>query len=164
MKNYQGMTGDQAIGAGAFIEDKGYGHEIFNFSPCHQKLLGFVQVSGHINLQRLGAPKAANEAREVTVVFVAPKNGIGPYVIVGWYLHATLYREYKLPPEGQRIYKGEPIGFNIEAAERDGYLIKDVDARTFLVPKVKKAQSGRQGFGTRIRQSSLNFFKKFGPI
>ena len=65
MTRYQGQTtSDHIRGGGAFVEEHGYGHEIFNFQPFEGKFYGYRQPprSGHnqpkgpgININRLGA-------------------------------------------------------------------------------------------------------------
>jgi hypothetical protein len=83
MENYVGVKGDQPSGGGSFIDTEGYGHEIFNFRPFRDHFFGFVEPGGRIALERLGGGRLAESFPGVSVVFVAPFHGEGPYVIVG---------------------------------------------------------------------------------
>jgi hypothetical protein len=57
MERYEGLLGnDKEIhGGGSYVEEYGYGHEIFNFKSIGGKVYGYAQPSGYNNLQRLGA-------------------------------------------------------------------------------------------------------------
>src|SRR5579862_1102326 len=122
MEHYNGVAGDQPSGGGSFIDTKGYGHEIFNFRPFRNRFYGFVEPGGRIALERLGGDRRAEFLPGVTVVFVAPFHGKSPYVIVGWYQNATVYRSPQdSPSEADRVFRGDPIGFNLAAAQQDGH-------------------------------------------
>lgn len=138
MEQYDGVAGDQPAGGGAFIDAKGYGHEIFNFRPFRNHYYGFVEPGGRIALERLGAGNLAEFLPGVTVVFVAPFHGKTPYVVVGWYRNATVYRSPQDPPTASgRVFRGDQIGFNLRAAKKDGFLILPVDSRVVPVPRGK---------------------------
>ena len=59
MKSYQGFTtGDNSItGGGSYVQEHGFGHEIFNFSVYEGHMYGYVQPKDSIGLERLGASK-----------------------------------------------------------------------------------------------------------
>jgi Protein NO VEIN, C-terminal len=138
MENYVGVTDDQPSGGGSFIDIEGYGYEIFNFRPFRKRFLGFVEPGGRIALERLGGDHLSEYLEGVTVVFVAPFQGEGPYVIVGWYKNATVYRSPQEPPDGSgRVFDGDSISFNLSAAQKDGFLIQPADNRVFQVPRGK---------------------------
>jgi hypothetical protein len=41
MKRYEGLIGNDVIvhGGGSYVDEYGYGHEIFNFKKCEEKFL-----------------------------------------------------------------------------------------------------------------------------
>ncbi len=55
MKYYKGMTNDSIEGGGSFVQEHGYGHEMFNFLPNGEYLYGYVQPKGSVHIERLGA-------------------------------------------------------------------------------------------------------------
>jgi hypothetical protein len=104
MTRYQGQaTSDHITGGGAFVEEHGYGHEIFNFQLFEGRVFGYVQPpgSGHnlpqgpgININRLGAARTDDSILGVLAVWVATSPQGGSY-IVGWYSNATVQRHRK---------------------------------------------------------------------
>jgi hypothetical protein len=141
MEYYAGDQGDPPSGGGSFIDSEGFGYEMFNFKAFNGRYYGWVQVTGGITLERLGADKGAESLTNVTVVFVAPWHGRNPYVICGWYRNATVYRLPHEPLSGSnRVHRGESIGYNLEAPEKGSKLIQG-DDRAFEVPR------GRGGIG-----------------
>lgn len=137
MKYYQGLSGDDDIEHGAaFINEHGYGHEIYNFQPYKSFMYGFVQVKGSINITRLGASVRDPSIDDVLAVWVAPKPTGGTF-IVGWYGDAVVYRQQQDPPEGsKREYAGEKFGFYVKASMEDCTLLP-VDQRVFQIPRGK---------------------------
>lgn len=163
MEQYDGVAGDQPSGGGSFIATEGYGYEIFNFRPFGGHFYGFVESHGRIALERLGGARSAEFLPGVTVVFVAPFHGAQPYVIVGWYKNATVYRSPQHPPKGSgRVFRGNPIQFNLKAARKDGVLVLPGDNRVFRVPRGRAAigqsrlwyadSSETQLFVTKVRR------------
>src|ERR1700757_4973671 len=100
MDLYEGSPGDDAIGGGSFVDQEGFGYEMFNFRSFRGQFYGFVEPGGHISLERLGAGRSAESIDGVLVVFVAPSFGTSPYVIIGWYKNATVFRSIQEPPKG----------------------------------------------------------------
>ena len=79
MERYEGLLGnDKEIhGGGSYVEEYGYGHEIFNFKKIGGKVYGYAQPRGYNNLQRLGASEDDEFIDDVLVIFTAThKNGI----------------------------------------------------------------------------------------
>jgi hypothetical protein len=137
MDRYTGVAGDKPLGGGSFIDEEGYGYEMFNFRPFRGRVYGFVEVLGRITLERLGSRADAEYLSGVTVIFVAPLRGRSPHVIVGWYRNATIYRSYQNASEAlNRVVRGKQIGFNLAAAHKDSVLLS-VDDRVFQVPRGK---------------------------
>jgi hypothetical protein len=143
MNRYRGLSGDQITGGGEFVNEHGYGHEIFNFKPFHQSVYGYVQpVRGGINqaggatinISRLGATKEADFVSGVLAIWVATSPEGGTY-IVGWYRNAIVHRCWQSPPAGAgREYNGQALGYYVEAAKTDAKLLP-LDERLFRIPR-----------------------------
>ena len=144
MNRYQGQTGsDQIRGGGAFVEQHGFGHEIFNFQPSEGRVYGYVQPPGSgynqphgpaIGIHRLGAGDADEFMSGVLVIWVATSPQGGSY-IVGWYANATVYRNWQPPPaNANRRYGGVDFGYYVTALSDDAVLLPP-DERLFEVPR-----------------------------
>jgi len=144
MKSYRGLTaGDPISGGGAFVAEHGYGHEIFNFEPDRGYVYGYVQpVRGLVNqadgsgihIERLGASKKDQSISDVLVVWVA-KAPEGGCFVVGWYAHATIYRQWQnAVPGANRNYRGEDFGYYVTAAATEAVLLPP-DKRLLLIPQ-----------------------------
>ena len=144
MNRYQGQTAsDQITGGGAFVEEHGYGHEIFNFQPFNERVFGYVQPPGTayngesgpgINISRLGASSQDGSLSGVIAVWVATSPQ-GRSFIVGWYNNATIFRRWQTPPpEANRRYKENEFGYYVTAASSDAILLPP-DERLFQVPR-----------------------------
>lgn len=146
MVRYCGLaSGDKITGGGAFVEEHGYGHEIFNFQDCNETVYGYVQPpKGKLNISRLIRPRATSKETcvdDVLVVWVARSKKLDSNVVVGWYEHATLYREaQKPPPDANRDYKGEIFDYYASSATANVTLLP-VDERLF------KISLGKGGMG-----------------
>ena len=143
MVRYCGLaSGDKITGGGAFVEEHGYGHEIFNFQDCNGTVYGYVQAPrGKLNINRLGATSKAPCVDRVLIVWVAKSEKLNSHVVVGWYKHATLYREaQKPPPHANRDYKGEIFDYYASSATANVTLLP-VDERLF------KISLGKGGMG-----------------
>src|SRR5437773_9055157 len=109
MNRYRGKTkNDEITGGGAFVRERGYGHEIFNFQPFKGKVYGYVQPPGTgynqasgpgININYLGASSDDEFISGALVIWVATSPQGGSF-IVGWYENATVYRYWQESPPG----------------------------------------------------------------
>ncbi len=136
MKDYKGISNDRIQGGGSFIEENGYGHEIFNYLPHNGYVYGYVQAKDSININRLGASSNEDFIEDILVVWVS-KHPDGGVYIVGWYNNATVYRTHQYPPRNSnRVYNGERFGYFIKAKEKDAVLL-NIDERVFRVPRGK---------------------------
>ena len=144
MNRYRGQTtNDQITGGGPFVEEHGYGHEIFNFQPANDRVYGYVQPtgSGHnqplgpgIKIERLGASSGDDCVPGVLAIWVATAPSGGGY-IVGWYANATVYRHWQQPPlEANRRHASQDFGYYVTAASDDAVLLPP-DERLFPVPR-----------------------------
>ena len=74
---------------------------------------------------------------DVLVVWVAWSKKLDSHVVVGWYKHATLYREaQKPPPHANRDYNGEIFDYYVSCATANATLLP-VDERLFKIHKGK---------------------------
>ena len=137
MNRYRGLNGDHIHGGDAFVQQNGFGYEIFNFQPFKGRNYGYVpmtETAPRIDINNLGATKADDYIPNVLVVWVAtsPKRSEGKYV-VGWYRNAIVCREYQDPPEGAgRHHAGHDCGYFITADEHEVVLLPP-DKRVFQV-------------------------------
>jgi hypothetical protein len=144
MTRYQGLvSGDTPAGGGAYVAEHGFGHEIFNFQPFQGRMDGYGPPGGKINLTRLGAGPEDKSVSGVLAVWVATSPTGGAF-IVGWYKHATVFRDWQGPPAGSaRTHAGTDCGYYVTAKKKDAVLLT-ADERVFPVPQLKKG-----GFGIR---------------
>lgn len=144
MEYYKGLVGDDSEihGGGSYVEEYGYGHEIYNFKKINGKVYGYAQPGGANNLERLGAKLGADYLNGLTTIFTATHKDGGTY-IVGWYQNAIFYRDYQETVLSERKFKNEYIGYYVEADERDAVLLS-VDER-FCFPKIPRGVKGGMG-------------------
>lgn len=150
MNRYRGQTGnDHIAGGGAFVEEHGYGHEIYNFEPFEGKVYGYVQPprSGYnqphgpgIKIERLGGSAGDDSISGVLAIWVATSPQGGSYV-VGWYRNATVFRHWQPPPpHANRHYDGQDLGYYVCSPVEDAVLLHP-DERLLQVPR------GESGMG-----------------
>ena len=78
MERYRGLVGDTVAGGGAYVDEYGYGGEVFNFQPFKGSVYGFVQPPRrrkdripNIKINRLGAADTDDHVAGVLAVWVA---------------------------------------------------------------------------------------------
>lgn len=151
MKNYNGITSDDyPINGGAFIQENGYGHEVFNFQKNGKYVYGYVQAkNATINIDRIGGQEA--DFIDGVFVFWRARSNTGS-VVVGWYRNARVYRNEQ-QGNARRIlqHEGENhrIGYLIRAEVTDAFLVP-IQHRNFHVPITHK------GFGSQTFVSFLD--------
>lgn len=131
MKRYEGITGDdKPMHGGSYVEEHGYGAEVYNFQPFGDELYGFVEAGWrprpkHINITNLGAQRSENSISGVLVIWVAKQSRGKRTLVVGWYKDATVYKGRQKPPVGSN--RKEPDGgdapYFVTANKRDCLLI-----------------------------------------
>lgn len=152
MSDYRGVTSnDQIHGGGSFVDDQGFGHEIFNFDKTEGYVYGYVQTPGRwpsakqppqIKIENLGARRNQNYVDEITVVWIAATT-TGEYRVVGWYLDARVYRHLQHPVNpNTRCHDGEQIGFFATTKSNNATLIPSED-RTFQIPTRRDGGPGQ---------------------
>ena len=108
MKDYKGACEkDIPQFGGKFVEENGYGHEEFNFRPIEvegtstMECFGFVEpksnrgVRNTLHIEKIeGCASLKQEpfVEDVLVVWCA-KRDRGDITVVGWYKHATVWRD-----------------------------------------------------------------------
>ncbi len=142
MNNYIGITDDDSTNkGGAWVVKNEDAHEQWNFLNYNGNCYGFVMNPGEkFSIERIDK-EAKNLAaiEDVTVVWCANKTH-NQNVIVGWYEHATFYREYQdcvvTPLYGiDRIYC-------CKAKAEDCYLLPE-SSRDFTIGRASVCGTGK---------------------
>lgn len=109
MKYYKGITeNDCQVNGGSFVKENNYAHECYNFEPVpfddgNEYCLGFVQLIGggtgdtQLHIEKIvGCErfKDAEEVDDVIVVFCSKALNSNSMRVVGFYKHATVFRNY----------------------------------------------------------------------
>lgn len=136
MRSYVGIHNDSSFGGGKFIQEHGWGHELFNFAPKNGTCYGNKSGGKSININKLGANSKDDKINNVTIIWTAPKKGGGVY-IVGWYKNATLYRHSQKQP---RLFRGESLEYFAECKSENAFLLSE-DERILDIP------TGTNGMG-----------------
>lgn len=166
MKNYKGLKSDKIVGGGSFVQEHGYGHEIFNFLPYNGYMYGYVQpISEKIRINRLGASEQDQSVDGVLAVWVSKSPSSGVF-IVGWYKNATVYRDRQpAPKNSNRKYKRENLGYYIKAKAEDCTRLP-IDKRVLKIPRGKGGMGqsnvwyADQSGHTRFKQNVLDFINE----
>lgn len=141
MDFYEGINeGTEIHGGGSYVEEYGYGHEIYNFKNIKGRVYGYAQPNGRNNLERLGANKDAESISGVLLIFTATHKDGGTF-IVGWYKNATVYRDYQETTMKERRYYDEYIGYYSEAEAEDAVLLNR-DERVMLFEPIPRGKGG----------------------
>ena len=140
MISYRGQSiSDKISGGGSYSDvDK---HEAFNFKDLNGKCYGYLQpASDCIDLQRIDSSLQHDEESldDVTVVWFATNPVVGGSWIVGWYKHATVFRECQKSKASQR----NGYGYYAMADLCDCTLLP-VDERVMKIPRQIKNYPGR---------------------
>lgn len=139
MDHYNGLE-ENLKGGGKFVEQNGYGHEIFNFRPDNGKCYGYTPAWGNINLARISGTinhdALGNYIDDVLVVFTCSRESEGR-IVCGLYQHARVYADpvddkrstRLIEINGQRVF----AEYNIVCNQEDAVLI-DRDDRVKPLP------------------------------
>lgn len=144
MERYEGLSGNDSEihGGGSYVEENGYGAEIFNFKKIAGKVFGYARSGGLNNLQRLGANEDDDFIEGVLIIFTAKHEDGGTY-IVGWHEEAIFYKDYQETELKERKYKQEYIGYYTEAKAENVTLL-NIDER-FSFPMIPRRIKGGMG-------------------
>jgi hypothetical protein len=147
MAEYRGAdeaAGIRPLGGGEYNE-KNIGFEECNFLPDEGRVYGYAHIgskNGGLRLKQIDHATAKwEELPGVLVIWVAPLEGTGEPVVVGWYQNATVLAARADPPEGRP--RGN-CGWIAHAAEGDAVLLPSAARPNWAIPK-----RGSGGFGQR---------------
>ncbi|QTA89574.1 HNH endonuclease [Desulfonema magnum] len=141
MEKYDGIGGD-SIARGGSYNDHSVGHEVCNFTEVDGLVYGYVQSSGQIKLEKLGASKTDTQISGITVVWTAGPDS-GGTVVVGWYKNATVYREYQYLDFSSAKHTENGIDrYRIVASAKDARLLS-VEDRHLVIPRATKGGIGQ---------------------
>lgn len=141
MNKYDGIDGD-SIARGGSYNSHSVGHEVCNFTDIDGLVYGYVQTSGQIKLEKLGASKSDTEINGVTVIWTAGPAS-GGTVVVGWYTDATVFREYQdLSNTSAKHSKNGVNRYRIVTSANNATLL-DVEDRHIVIPRATKGGIGQ---------------------
>jgi hypothetical protein len=162
MKYYKGACDlDVPMYGGKFVEENGYGHEEFNFLPidmegiAEPECVGFVEpksnrgVRNTLHIEKIegcAAMKKEPLVDDVLVIWCA-KRDRGDVTVVGWYKHATVWRDVQdwtiMFDNGME----EERGYNVRAKASDCTLLPSGERNRAIwsIPSAK--YTGAYGFG-----------------
>lgn len=157
MDHYDGRDGEIPVRGGEHNRHA-IGHETCNFLDVEGMVYGYVQSRGKITVQKLGAKRGEDFAKDVTVVWTAGPES-GGTVVIGWYKNATVYQEPQTiikPTEQHR--KNGLSEYRISAAASDAKLLIP-DERTLLIPRAVKGGIGQSNVWFADRPESFEKVK-----
>ncbi|MDX9990093.1 HNH endonuclease [Thiothrix unzii] len=141
MARYDGIDGDSIQRGGSYNNDS-VGHEVCNFSNIDGNVYGYVQPTGQIKIEKLGATKKDEQVTGVTVIWTAGPDS-GGTAVVGWYKNATVFRGYQKIKRPTELQKSNGLDtFRILALAADATLLP-VDKRSFMIPRAVKGGIGQ---------------------
>jgi 5-methylcytosine-specific restriction enzyme A len=141
MNKYNGIAGD-SIERGGEYNKHSIGHEVCNFSNNAGTLYGYVQPTGQIKVEKLGARKSDNSVRGVTVVWTAGPES-GGTVVVGWYKDATVYRDAQTIENPSALQKKNGVSTYRVKAPADKAVLLPVKQRELIIPRAVKGGIGQ---------------------
>lgn len=141
MQKYNGIKGDSIERGGSYNKNE-TGHEVCNFSAVRGHVYGYVQPTGQIKIEKLGAKKDDEIVSGVTVVWTAGPE-TGGTAVVGWYNNATVYRDYQELPTRTKLQKENGLNhYRVIASASDAILLPP-EERTLLIPRAVKGGIGQ---------------------
>jgi hypothetical protein len=132
MNHYQGIKNDKIIGGGRYPRKVGEGGEIYNFRPVGKWYFGYVRPKT-LNISRIGKKFDKDTIKNVLVVWVAKRPGIGQ-VVVGWSKDATVFRKsrYINRRHAFKFKKGNTYGYHV-ISHVDDTILLNPEQRIFPV-------------------------------
>lgn len=133
MNNYNGINGDSIDRGGAYNKHS-IGHEVCNFSEIDGTFYGYVQPTGQIKIEKLGASKNDPSISGVIVVWTAGPDS-GGTVVIGWYKDATVYRDaQKIKSPTKLQQENRLVEYRIKAPANKVVLLP-VEQRELIIPR-----------------------------
>jgi len=141
MERYDGIDGDSIQRGGSYNKES-IGHEVCNFSNIDGKVYGYVQPTGRIKIEKLGAAKTDDYVKGVTVIWTAGPDS-GGTAVVGWYRNATVFREPQKIKNPTLLQKKNGLNsYRISASASDATLLP-IEKRSFMIPRAVKGGIGQ---------------------
>lgn len=141
MERYDGIDGDSIHRGGSYNRDS-VGHEVCNFSNVNGNVYGYVQPTGQIKLERLGAGKNNERVSGITVIWTAGPDS-GGTAVVGWYRNATVFREAQIIDRPTSLQKRNGLEtYRVVASAADAILLPS-DSRSLMIPRAVKGGIGQ---------------------
>lgn len=151
MDRYDGLE-EGLKGGGSFVEDTGYGYEVFNFLNDNGKCYGYTPPHGNINLSRISKHEISQDKLgkyidDVFVVFTCTRLPKGGRLICGFYQNARVYGKHVddnrisrlIDANGHRVF----AEYNIICDDENAFLID----RNDRVKQLPAARSSTDGIG-----------------
>lgn len=162
MKHYNGIDGD-SIERGGKYNQHSIGHEVCNFSNNAGTVYGYVQPTGQIKIEKLGARKSDDSVNGVTVVWTAGPES-GGTVVVGWYKDATVFREAQVIPKPSAIQKTNGVSnFRIKASA-DKAVLLPVEQRELMIPRAVKGGIGQSNVWFADKEESSEIVSRVNSL
>ena len=162
MKEYRGNEdgNDTPLNGGSYVDETGNAHEKYNFFPIHFEgeedsyCLGFFETKSHNgkdvnqmhieNIAGCELCKKEESVEDVLVVYCAKHPAHNFTTVVGWYKHATVFRNYQEIEFGE----GDFQSYNAIAKTKDCVLLPTSARSKILQWKVPRKTGGcAYGFG-----------------
>ncbi|WP_438435624.1 HNH endonuclease [Klebsiella pneumoniae] len=141
MNKYDGTDGD-SIERGGSYNKTATGHEVCNFTNSDGYVYGYVQPTGQIKIEKLGANRKDEKIDGITVVWLAGPDS-GGTAVVGWYKNATVFREpQELISHSLTHRKNHITTFRIKALWEDAFLLP-YESRCLMIPRAVKGGIGQ---------------------
>ena len=153
MNQYNGIDGD-SIERGGKYNLHSIGHEVCNFSNNAGTLYGYVQPTGRIKIEKLGASKKDDSVNGVTVVWTAGPES-GGTVVVGWYKDATVYRDAQTITKPSTIQTKNGVSSYRIKAPADKAVLLQVEQRELIIPRAVKGGIGQSNVWFADKEESL---------
>jgi len=158
MNNYNGINGDSIDRGGAYNKHS-IGHEVCNFSDIDGILYGYVQPTGQIKIEKLGASKNDASISGVTVVWTAGPDS-GGTVVIGWYKDATVYRDAQVIENPIKLQQENGlIEYRIKAPANKAILLP-VEQRELIIPRRVKGGIGQSNVWFADKPESSEIVKE----
>jgi hypothetical protein len=149
MKKYQGLVEDTAVYGGSYVDQYGFGAEIYNFQHFRDKIYGFVEAGWKpepkcINITKLGARRTDQSVSGVLVIWVARHPDDKKTLMIGWYENAKIYRERQRPPANSHRKQpdGQGAPYCVEAKKESCLLIPQ-NMRSFEILRAAELRAAR---------------------
>lgn len=158
MRHYNGIDGD-SIKRGGEYNQHAIGHEVCNFSNNDGTFYGYVQPTGQIKIERLGASKKDDFVSDVTVVWTAgPERG--GTTVIGWYKNATVFRESRKILKPSKIQKKNHVSTYWIKAPANKAVLLPVEQRELMIPRGIKGGIGQSNVWFADKEESKDIVNR----